>query len=420
MVTTNNPAFQYYYAALPAPALIDSRLKDRDRRLLAAFYLIAGRGNIIYNKTRKELGQIAGNMAECVVSVISARLVRLGWLKKSGNGGHGKAATYELMIPESFAHLQRPVKPHPVDQGRCESATVPSTKPQLPQRHSSSTDDSPSPVKQANAIPSSTNKASINPLTPVYQHPIHTSLIYPNGLDTTFANALLSQLPSSQQQTALDEWAGQVSAYRERYIPITSPGGLFRAVVKSLASGQMAQHASLFKQCRERAQTIAKAIEDASALPASLQTLMVSSPTHDTSKARFAPGELKAKLLGAMKKPRQQTSGEMTETPASMQEHTPQNHEQTDRVDTKKSVVCPQTTRYSMVRIDQKNPLHFVTAHRKNKNPLKNSKPTTTPREEKVVAQQSAQRGSGDNNPPHYPRGRLRRQLGIVVSYRFH
>ena len=106
----SNPAFHYYFSALPQPALLDTRLKDRDRRLLAAFYLIAGRGNIVYNKTRKELGRLA-RMAEDVVTRISTRLVKFGWIKKSGNGGRSQSAIYELTIPERFTHLKRPTSP---------------------------------------------------------------------------------------------------------------------------------------------------------------------------------------------------------------------------------------------------------------------------------------------------------------------
>ena len=73
-------------------------------------------------------------------------------------------------------------------------------------------------------------------------------------------------------------------------------------------------------------------------------------------------------------------------------------YEQTDPVDTKKSVVCPQTTRYSMARIDQKNPLHFVTAHKKNKKPIKNSKPTTTIREDRTVNKQSEKCDGGNSS----------------------
>ena len=79
------------------------------------------------------------------------------------------------------------------------------------------------------------------------KHILSPSLIYPYGLDPTFANALLVQLPKTQQQVALDEWLGQVNSYREQSISVHSPNGLFRTIVKALLAGNSVQHASLVK-----------------------------------------------------------------------------------------------------------------------------------------------------------------------------
>jgi hypothetical protein len=53
----------------------------------------------VNNLNRKQLGQIAG-MAEDVVTRISARLNKLGWIRKSGNGGRSQTASYQLAIPQ--------------------------------------------------------------------------------------------------------------------------------------------------------------------------------------------------------------------------------------------------------------------------------------------------------------------------------
>lgn len=91
--------------------------------MLAAFYLIAGRGNIVYKNAREDLGKLA-RMPQNVVSVTSARLAEFGWLKKTGNdlirklpdevhrairiqaAQHGRSSETEIR-----AILERAVKP---------------------------------------------------------------------------------------------------------------------------------------------------------------------------------------------------------------------------------------------------------------------------------------------------------------------
>ena len=334
-VTVNNPAFNYYYSALPQPALIDTRLKDRDRRLLAAFYLIAGRGNIVYNKTREDLGKIA-RMAQNAVSVTSARLVELGWLKKSGNGGRGNSARYELTVPEAFTHLQRSTNQ------TCRAKTT----PQHPYSMASkkiAPDKRPLGTPNTLTRPVSKTEATVQD----NQNALSPSLIYPNGLDQSFANALLVQLPNAQQQVALDEWLGQVNSYKERAIPIHSPNGLFRAIIKALLAGSSVQHASLVKQRRERAQMIASVIEQPAQKNEGVEQSI--SPTK-----RFAPGELKAKLMAEINKCKQDT------------------HEQ-------KPVIPTEKTRLTSGLVKDKNLSHFRTGFLYiNTKPIKTLKTTTT------------------------------------------
>ena len=287
-VTVNNPAFNYYYSALPLPILRDSRLKDRDRRLLAAFYFFAGKTNRVYNKTRKEIGHIAG-MAEDVVTLISARLQKFGWVKKSGNGGRSQSAVYELTVPEAFTHLQRSTNP----TCRAKTTQQPLTPVASKTRHTVNT-----MLASPKTLPPPTSAQRA--ITEDNKHILSQSLIYPNGLDQAFANALLVQLPNTQQQVALDEWLGQVNSYRERSISVHSPNGLFRTIVKALLAENSVQHASLVKQRRERAQMIASAIEQP--VQKNEGTKQSTSPAK-----RFAPGELKAKLMAEIGQRKQKT-----------------------------------------------------------------------------------------------------------------
>ena len=374
-VTVNNPAFNYYYSALPQPALTDTRLKDRDRRLLAAFYLIAGRGNIVYNKTREDLGKLA-RMAKNAVSVTSARLVELGWLKKSGSGGRRQSAVYELTIPEAFTHLQRSANQ------TCRVNTTPQHSYSMASKKTL-TDKRTLATPTTLTMPASNTEATIqnnnNALSP--------SLIYPNGLDQSFANALLVQLADTQQQVALDEWLGQVNSYRERSISVHSPNGLFRSIVKALLAGNSVQHASLVKQRRERAQIIASVIEQPT--QKNKETEQPKSPVK-----RFAPGELKAKLLAEINKCKQDT------------------HEQ-------KPVIPIEKTRHTSVRVNEKNPSHFRTGFLYiNTKPTKILKTTTTvTSENNGKAKKHSQKSGGGNvelNSDSTPNSATNQKTGSV------
>ena len=334
-----NPAFQYYFSALPQPVLIDTRLKDRDRRLLAAFYLIAGRGNVVYNKTRKELGRLAG-MAEDVVSRISTRLVKFGWLKKSGDGGRSQSAVYELIVPDQFTHLQRSINQKcSANTTQQPFAPVISQKMSVTQKSGGLREKPPTlPVV---SLSSQSKNYSLSP-----------SLAYPNGLDTSFSHSLLIQLPETQQQVALDEWRGQITSYKERGIAIYSPNGLFRSIIKALLAGHPAQHATSVKQRRERAKLIAKAIEQ----PSSREN-EVMKQSHSSTK-RFAPGELKAKLME-----------EVLKLKATKQSPT--------------SAISPQKTLYAESGLSKENPVHLVQGQITTQ-PTKNIKTTTTVANEAV------------------------------------
>ena len=360
-----NPAFHYYFSALPQPVLIDTRLKDRDRRLLAAFYLIAGRGNVIYNKTRKELGRLAG-MAEDVVTRISTRLVQFGWLKKSGNGGRSQSAVYELTVPDQFTHLQRPINQ------KCSINTTKNLPIPVVSKKTSDTQQTALPAKKL-VTSSYTASASIQNKNDK-SYSLSLSLDYPKGLDPSFAHSLLIQLPETQQQVALDEWLGQVTSYKERDIAIHSPNGLFRSIIKTLLAGHPAQHAASVKQRRERAKLIAKAIE-----VSPQRENEVLKPSHSSTK-RFAPGELKAKLMEGVLKLK---ATEQSPNPA----------------------IAPQKTLYAEAGLSKENPVHLLRAHI-NTQPTKNIKTTTTvPNEisQKKVDVLESRGGDFKNNPDKFP-----------------
>ena len=358
----SNPAFHYYFSALPQPALADTRLKDRDRRLLAAFYLIAGRGNIVYNKTREDLGKLA-RMAKNVVSTTSARLVEFGWLKKSGTGGRGHSALYELTIPEAFTHLQRSTSSI-CRTNTTQQRTAPVTSEKKPIAQTRVT------PREKLIIPSS----APSPFAQDKRYSLSSSLDYPNGLNPSFANSLLIHLPENEQQVALDEWLGQVTSYKERAIPIHSPNGLFRSIIRSLLAGHTAQHATHVKQRRERATLITKAIERSTQ-----RTHEVTEPSPSSAK-RFAPGELKAKLMADVLKLKQEATPSQPVTPVDK-------------------------TRHTSRQLKEENPSHFMTASLYiTTQPTKNIKPTTTvPNQANQEKVDEASKNRGGSDLKHHP-----------------
>ena len=88
---------------ITARIVADNRLNLRDIKLLLALCTVSDYTLTVNTLSRKQLGQLAG-MAENVITRISARLQKLGWLKKSGNGGRSQPASYQLAIPQQFIH----------------------------------------------------------------------------------------------------------------------------------------------------------------------------------------------------------------------------------------------------------------------------------------------------------------------------
>jgi hypothetical protein len=87
-----------------ARIVVDNRLNLRDIRLLLTLCTLSDTSLAVNHVSRKQLGQLAGNMGEDVVSRISGRLQKLGWITKSGDGGRSQAASYRLTIPQQFHH----------------------------------------------------------------------------------------------------------------------------------------------------------------------------------------------------------------------------------------------------------------------------------------------------------------------------
>lgn len=92
--------------------LSDSRLSARDLRVYVAIASFADEHGHCWPK-RKTLSEMTG-IAPNHISVSTAKLMRLGYLLKTGNGGRHKPASYWLVTPEArtaadIAAAQKPV-----------------------------------------------------------------------------------------------------------------------------------------------------------------------------------------------------------------------------------------------------------------------------------------------------------------------
>ncbi|WP_146131871.1 hypothetical protein [Chromobacterium amazonense] len=231
----SNPAYEFRYSALPEPVFRDQRLNSRDLRLLSVFYMIAGKTNLVRNKSRKELGGLAGNMAENVVSVITSRLVKLGWLLKNGNGGRSKAACYQLIVPSEFDSLKRKT------EKICSEKT----------RHTLKRDNAENPSQEVTGHsikPIENHKPTTT--SHVVERTIGSSIDGGGGLPDQFMKArqmirkygMAGIIPSRLfngvelpiLNEALNQLKIQVTSYSARGIAINSIPGLFVSILKNV------------------------------------------------------------------------------------------------------------------------------------------------------------------------------------------
>lgn len=84
------------FAKVPLKALTDERLKDRELRVLIALYsFVNGNTGECYPSHEQIADRCKGIRAKDV-SCITKRLVELGWISKTGNGGRSSRANYTL------------------------------------------------------------------------------------------------------------------------------------------------------------------------------------------------------------------------------------------------------------------------------------------------------------------------------------
>lgn len=98
-----------------AAILADNRLTLNALRVLLALYQFADKDGGCY-PTRAALAQMC-KLPERKINAATAKLVEIGWLKKDGNGGRGKATRYTITPPETLPETGTISNANPAQNG---------------------------------------------------------------------------------------------------------------------------------------------------------------------------------------------------------------------------------------------------------------------------------------------------------------
>jgi len=84
--------------------MMDNRLTLETMRVLVTLFSFRNKTTGLIFPHREALSERCG-MHPSNISAATTKLVELGWLKKEGAGGYGKATNYTIVIPETVADL---------------------------------------------------------------------------------------------------------------------------------------------------------------------------------------------------------------------------------------------------------------------------------------------------------------------------
>ena len=84
---------------MPVEIFLDDRLSKTDLRVLGAIMSWRNKDTNLCHPSREQISERCG-LSESKISTATTRLVELGWLKKSGNGGRSMRCNYQFCVPE--------------------------------------------------------------------------------------------------------------------------------------------------------------------------------------------------------------------------------------------------------------------------------------------------------------------------------
>lgn len=87
------------FALIPIEVSLDRRLTLRQMRVLIALFSFRDKATSVVWPSREAIARRT-KLDVSTISVATSDLVKLGWLQKSGVGGHSKATRYTICVPE--------------------------------------------------------------------------------------------------------------------------------------------------------------------------------------------------------------------------------------------------------------------------------------------------------------------------------
>ena len=88
-----------YFAIMPIEVFMDDRLSKTEIRVLGAILSWRKSDTNLRWPTRDQISERT-NLPVCKISTATTSLVKLGWLKKEGNGGKSTPSKYYLTVPD--------------------------------------------------------------------------------------------------------------------------------------------------------------------------------------------------------------------------------------------------------------------------------------------------------------------------------
>lgn len=107
-----------YFSIMPVEIFMDDRLTKTDMRVLGSIMSWRNKDTNLCHPSREQISERCG-LSESKISTATTRLVELGWLKKTGNGGRSMRCTYQFCVPDLS------IKTVPEIETVTESETVP-------------------------------------------------------------------------------------------------------------------------------------------------------------------------------------------------------------------------------------------------------------------------------------------------------
>lgn len=88
-----------HFSLMPVEIFMDDRLSKTDLRVLGSIMSWRNKSTNLCHPSREQISERCG-LSVHKISTATSRLVKLGWLEKSGNGGRSMRCVYKFKVPD--------------------------------------------------------------------------------------------------------------------------------------------------------------------------------------------------------------------------------------------------------------------------------------------------------------------------------